>query len=100
MEESYSNESKKLVALMLLAGIVNFEFSHDTIKDGLIDEMVVFAVCEDHMYKANLLNFFNYMKEKTKEQIFYMRYSESVSVQWLLEDFIDLGIDSPIRRFG
>ncbi|HBO0923609.1 TPA: hypothetical protein L4G10_006545 [Pseudomonas aeruginosa] len=101
MGKGYKESEKRFAALFILASIhnVGLEFDYERGEAGkdLKNEFVITGY-SGNKYEVNLLDIFYYLTKKTKEELFYMRYAESVGLQWLLEDFVDSGIDSPIRR--
>lgn len=95
--KEYNESEKRFAALFVLASILNIglEFDYECGEAGkdLKNEFVVVAD-SGISYEFDLLAFFDYLTKKTKEELFYMRYAERVRVQWLLEDFLDLGIEA------
>ncbi|HHX1497496.1 TPA: hypothetical protein ACU6IV_003526 [Pseudomonas aeruginosa] len=97
--EEYSESKKRAASLFILASILNvgLEFDYEP-SDNLKNEFI-FVANSGISYEFDLLAFFDYLTKKTKEEIFYMRYAERVGFQWLLEDFLDLGIDAIVSSF-
>ncbi|ETF06847.1 hypothetical protein [Pseudomonas moraviensis] len=95
--KEYSESEKRFAALFILASILNigleFDYERGEAGKNLKNEFVVVAD-SGISYEFDLLAFFDYLTKKTKEELFYMRYAERVRVQWLLEDFLDLGIEA------
>ncbi|HHN2017170.1 TPA: hypothetical protein ACRNYH_003669 [Pseudomonas aeruginosa] len=95
--KEYNESEKRFASLFILASILNigldFDYERGEAGKNLKNEFVVVAD-SGISYEFDLLAFFDYLTKKTKEELFYMRYAERVRVQWLLEDFLDLGIEA------
>lgn len=96
-----SDSKKRFISLFIISSILNagieFDYEHGEAGKDLKNELTITIHCGTE-YEVDLLKFFNYLTTKSKEELFYMRYAKRVGFQWLLEDFLDSGIDSPIRR--
>ncbi|WCI65298.1 hypothetical protein [Pseudomonas aeruginosa] len=92
--EEYSESKKRAASLFILASILNVGLEFDYERSDNLKNEFIFVANSGISYEFDLLAFFGYLTQKTKEEIFYMRYAERVGFQWLLEDFLDLGIDA------
>ncbi|EOG6085922.1 TPA: hypothetical protein ACWMJU_006083 [Pseudomonas aeruginosa] len=101
--KEYNESEKRFASLFILASILNigleFDYERGEAGKNLKNEFVVVAD-SGISYEFDLLAFFDYLTKKTKEELFYMRYAERVRVQWLLEDFLDLGIEAIVSSLG